>query len=198
MIKVYEFQGKTEEECRLNCLDSLDVYQNEIITEEELLENEYKMKVVKKSDIESYISEYIKSLSEKMNLQIKSEITEEDGIYSVKMVSKNNPILIGKDGKNLKAIQLLIRQSLKNLTNMNIKVNLDASNYKQKKEKYFERDIKQILNEVIKTKDEIKLDPMNSYQRRLVHSIASDYYNLETESIGEEPERCVVIKYVEK
>jgi len=198
MIKVYEFQGKTEEECRLNCLDSLDVYQNEIITEEELLENEYKMKVVKKSDIESYISEYIKSLSEKMNLQIKSEITEEDGIYSVKMFSKNNPILIGKDGKNLKAIQLLIRQSLKNLTNMNIKVNLDASNYKQKKEKYFERDIKQILNEVIKTKDEIKLDPMNSYQRRLVHSIASDYYNLETESIGEEPERCVVIKYVEK
>ena len=55
-----------------------------------------------------------------------------------------------------------------------------------------------ILNEVIKSKDEVKLDSKNSYKRRIVHSVASEYYNIETESFGEEPERYVVIRYVEK
>ena len=50
----------------------------------------------------------------------------------------------------------------------------------------------------MRTKDEVKLDSMNSYKRRIVHSICSEYYNIETESFGEEPERYVVIRYVEK
>ena len=62
----------------------------------------------------------------------------------------------------------------------------------------YNENIKNIINDVIKTKDEIKLDPMNSYKRRIVHSICSEYYNIETESFGEEPERYVVIRYVEK
>lgn len=198
MIKVYEFVGSTEEECRINCLEELDVYQNEIICNIEEQESKFVIKTVKKEEVENFIDSYIKELSEKMNFEIRYEINEEDDIYNVKMFSKNNPILIGKEGKNLKAIQTLLRQSIKNKTGLNIKINLDASNYKKKKEQYFERDIKKILNEVIINKDEIKLDSMNSYQRRLVHSIASDYYNIETESFGEEPNRYVVIRYVEK
>ena len=45
---------------------------------------------------------------------------------------------------------------------------------------------------------DVKLDPMNSYQRRMVHSLVSNYDNIDTESVGEEPNRCVVIKYIEK
>ena len=132
----------------------------------------------------------------KMNLDIKIEVRESDDIFSVTMVSNNNPILIGKDGRTINSLQLLMRQSLQNQTGMAIKVNLDASNYKAKKVKKFEFEIKNIVREVQKTKTDAKLDPMNSYQRRIVHALISNFSNVETESVGEEPNRCVVIKYV--
>ena len=80
---------------------------------------------------------------------------------------------------------------------MDIKVNVDASNYKKKKEENFERDMKRILKEVQKTHIETKLDPMNSYKRRIVHNLASKFKNIKTESVGEEPNRFTIIKYEE-
>lgn len=198
MIKVYNYEGKNEEECRITCLETLDVYNNEIITKEFEEDYKYKMEVIKKQDVIDYIEEFLTEITKKMGLDTKIEINEEDSIFNVKMYSNNNPILIGKDGKTLSSIQTLLRQTISNKIKFNLKINIDASNYKARKEKYFERNIKNIINEVLKTKDEIKLEPMNSFKRRIVHSIVSDYYNLETESVGEEPNRCVIIRYVEK
>ena len=198
MIQVYKYESDTEENCRLKCLEELDVYNNEILTKEYEEENKYIMEVIKKEDIKAFIKDYIENLSKQLGLEIRTEINEDEDVFSVKMFSNNNPILIGKDGKNLTSIQTILRQTLSNQTKFNVRVNLDASNYKVKKEKFFERDIKNIINDVIKSKDEVKLDPMNSYKRRIVHSVASEYYNIETESFGEEPERYVVIRYVEK
>jgi len=198
MIEVFKFESDTEENCRLKCLDELDVYNNEILTKEYEEENKYVMEVVKKEDVKNYIKSYLEKVTNEMGLETRFEINEDEEVFSVKMFSNNNPILIGKDGRTLTSLQSLIRQSISNQIKFNVKVNLDASNYKVKKEKFFERDIKNIINDVMKSKDEIKLDPMNSYKRRIVHSIASEYYNIETESFGEEPERYVVIRYVEK
>ena len=198
MLKVNKFEDKTEEDCRIKCLDTLDVYNNEIITKEYALDDKYVIEAVKKTEIIEYIEDYLNTVTNKMGLKTKVEIEEDESIFNVKMFSDNNPILIGKDGKNLSSLQFLIRQSITNLIKFNIKINLDASNYKLKKEKYFERDIKKIINDVMKTKIEVKLDPMNSFKRRIVHSIVSDYYNLESESFGEEPNRYVVIRYIEK
>lgn len=198
MIQVYKFESDTEENCRLKCLEELDVYNNEILTREYEENDKYNMEVVKKEDVKEYIREYLKEVTNNMGLDTKIEINEDEDVFSVKMFSNNNPILIGKDGRTLTSLQNLIRQSISNQIKFNVRVNLDASNYKVKKEKFFERDIKNIINDVMRTKDEIKLDPMNSYKRRIVHSIASEYYNIETESFGEEPERYVVIRYVEK
>ena len=131
-----------------------------------------------------------------MNIEINMEVREDEEIFSVTMVSDKNPILIGKEGKNLNSIQYLLRQALLNQTGFNIKVNLDASNYRAKKIKNFEYQIKNIVREVQKTKIDTKLDPMNSYQRRIVHALLSDFSNVTTESVGEEPNRCVVIKYI--
>jgi spoIIIJ-associated protein len=198
MINVYKYSGNNEEECRLKCLEELDVYDNEIIYNEYQEEDLYKMDVVKKDDIKKFINEYLSNILKEMNITSKIDIEELDNVFKVKMYSDKNSLLIGKDGRTLASLQTLLRQTISNSINFNIKINLDASNYKAKKEQYFERDIKKILNEVMTTKSETKLDPMNSYQRRIVHSLASDYYNLETESFGEEPERYVVIKYIEK
>ena len=198
MIEVYSYSGKNEEECRIKCLDELDVYNNEIIAKEINTDDKCVLEVVKKEDIKKFIEDYFKELSEKMNLNMNIKIYEEENIFQVRINSRNNPILIGKDGKNLNSIQYLLRKTISNLTGFNISVNLDVSNYKKRIEKDFEMEIKKVINEVMQTKIETKLDPMNSYKRRIVHSIASNYYNIETVSVGEEPNRCTIIKYVEK
>lgn len=197
-IEVYEFKGTNEEECRVKCLDSLDVYNNEIITKEISNDSEYIMEVIKKEDVKNYINDYLNELSSKMNIKMNCHIYEEDNVFFVRISSDNNPILIGKEGRTLNSIQYLLRKSISNSIGFNLNVNIDVSNYKQKIEKRFEEDIKKIINEVMKSKIETKLDPMNSYRRRIVHAIASNYYNIETYSVGEEPNRYTVIKYVEK
>ena len=74
------------------------------------------------------------------------------------------------------------------------KIILDIENYKEKKVSHLERTVKQIAREVAKIKVEAKLDRMNSYERRIVHNCLSKNKYVYTESIGEEPNRCVVIK----
>ncbi|MBQ9318274.1 MAG: KH domain-containing protein [Bacilli bacterium] len=197
-IEVYEFNGINEEDCRVKCLDSLDVYNNEIITKEISNENEYILEVIKKDDVKQYISEFLNELGNKMNIKLNFNIYEEENVFFVRISSNNNPILIGKEGRTLNSIQYLLRKSISNAIGFNININMDVSNYKKKIEKRFEEEIKKIINEVMKTRIETKLDPMNSYRRRIVHSIASNYYNIETHSVGEEPNRYTVIKYVEK
>ena len=76
-------------------------------------------------------------------------------------------------------------------------ITITINNYKGKKLKNFEYEIKSIAKSVLKTHVDVKLDPMNSYNRRIVHNIISQYKNLKTESIGEEPERYTIIKYQE-
>lgn len=198
MIEVYKFEANNEEECRIKCLDTLDVYNNEIITKEIEQEDKYVMEVLKKEDIKKFIEEYLNELAKDMNIELKTNIYEDENIFLVRINSKKNSILIGKDGRTLNSIQYLLRKTISNLTGFNISINLDVSNYKKKIEKKFETEIKQIINEVMLSKVETKLDPMNSYKRRIVHSIASNYYNIETMSVGEEPNRCTIIKYVEK
>lgn len=197
MIKVYNYSGQTEDECRLKCIEELDVYACDILTKtvsEE--ENNINIDIIKKEDITNFIKEYIKNVAKSMNLDVTLEVRESEEMFNVVMVSDNNSILIGKEGRTLNSLQTLLRQVIQNETGFNVKINLDASNYRAKKIKYFEYDIKNIVREVQKTKLDIKLDPMNSYQRRIVHSLVSNYENIDTESVGEEPNRCVVIKYI--
>ena len=197
MINVYSFEDKNIEDCRMKCLEELDVYDDEIITRELDSDGSFKMEVIKIDEIKSYVKEYITTLLSKMNIKSTVIVDEDEKIFTVKIKSNSNAILIGKDGKNMAALQLMVRQVIRNMTKFNIKINLDISNYKEKKERFFESDIKKIINEVLSSKTDTKLDPMNSYQRRLVHNVANNYYNIETESVGEEPNRCVTIKYVE-
>ena len=133
-----------------------------------------------------------------MNIDIETEILYKNDSFNVTLLTSNNSLLIGKEGKNLTAIQNLLRQSLKVKTDMVIKVNIDISNYKEKKLKILEREIKKIAREVQKTKVDVSLDPMNSYERRYIHNVLNDYENISTESEGEGKDRHIVIRYVEK
>lgn len=196
MIKVYKYEGIDEEECLTACIEELDVYTCDLLINNIENEEKYIIEVVKKEDVKLFIKEYLNNVLEKMNLEVNLELREEENIFNVTMVSNNNPVLIGKEGKNLNSLQNLLRQSLNNQVGFDVKVNLDASNYRAKKIKGFEYQIKNIVREVQKTKIDTKLDPMNSYERRIVHALLSGFSNVTTESVGEEPNRCVVIKYI--
>ena len=203
MIEKFEFEGKNFEEALKNCLEELKLNSEEII----VVDNEEKsslfkgkkssINVIKKVDVKNHLKEFFKNLATFMNITINCEILENPESFNITLISDNNAILIGKEGKNLEAVQVIIRSIVKKLTNNKIKVNVDASNYKAKKIDNLTREISKIAKEVINTKVDVKLDPMNSYERMIVHNHISKYDNLSTESIGEEPERYIVIKYKE-
>ena len=71
------------------------------------------------------------------------------------------------------------------------------SNYKEKKLHQLEREVKKIAKEVQKTKVDVSLDPMNSYERRYIHNAINEWHNISTESEGEGKDRHIVIRYVE-
>lgn len=203
MLEKVKLEGKNKEELLNKYLKDTylsleDIFVKETESEAKLFKSKKTvLEIINKKDIINFIKKYITELSNKMKLQINSEVREKDNIYSVLLVSENNNILIGKDGKTLNSIQLLLHQSLSTQTGLNIRISVDVSNYKDKKIKRLEREIKQIIKEVEKSKIDAKLDPMNSYERRIVHTLVSENSNLETESMGESPNRYVIIKYKE-
>ena len=126
MINIYNFEGNSQEDCRIKCLDNLDVYDNEIIVKEYEENDIYKMDVLKISEIKEYLLDYLNNLFKKMNIETNISIVEEEKIFTVKIQSNDNAIIIGKEGKNLSAIQVLLRQVVRNLTNFNLKINLEG------------------------------------------------------------------------
>lgn len=201
MLEVYKFEDKNKDEALKKGLEEISKKENEIfytINEREgnlFKSKKYEVVIVKKEDVIKFIREYIKKFSSLLNVDIKSEIKEKDDIINVVLVTSNNAIVIGKEGKNINSLQIILRQTVKVQTGFNVKINIDVGNYKIKKMQKIEKEVRKIAKEVLNTKIDAKLDPMNSYERRLVHTIISEYEGLYTESEGEPPNRYVVIKY---
>ena len=108
--------------------------------------------------------------------------------------SNNNSILIGRNGQTLKALTTVVKQVVYNEINEYPYLILDVENYKEKQVKHLERLAKNIAREVAHTKNPVELENMNSYERRVIHNILSDNKYVYTESVGEEPNRHVVVK----
>ena len=150
--------------------------------------------VYKKTDINDAIKKFLKEIIENMGFEVSFETTTKDERTTIKMYSNNNPIIIGKSGHTLKALENLVKQKIQNDTGIFYKINLDVSNYKEKIQKNIERLAKTTAREVAKTKIPVALDNMTSYERRIVHNVLTDFKGVKTESEGEEPNRHVVIK----
>lgn len=205
MFSLLMYEGKNREDLINKITEELNCNENELVILEQFTEGKifksqkYNLSVITKAEIKKQLKNFFNELSKLMNVTIESEINiTEDNIYNINLVTSNNSILIGKEGKTLDAIQCLLRQISQNDLQNKIKINVDISNYKYEQTKKLEKKIKNIAKEVLKTKVDTSLDPMNSYNRRIVHTIVSEFPDLETESVGEGKERHVVIKYVGK
>ena len=133
-----------------------------------------------------------------MGISVEFETQKRPNYIKVNMMSDNSSILIGKNGRTMSSLQDLLRQSIQSKLGTRVNVILDANDYKEKQEKNIERLAAKLAKDVVKTNIEVKMDRMNSYERRLVHNRLSNFKGVTTESTGEEPNRCVVIKPVEK
>ena len=198
-MKKYVYEGKTKEEVIEKALSELKITEeNAIITvlEEKngLLKKNVKIEVVNINDIVDYIKETLNEIISLMNLESNLEVRRRDNNITVTIFSNNNSILIGKNGKNLSSLQTIIRQIINSNVKNDLQIILDVENYKEKRITHLERMAKQIAKEVKYTKVEVKLDPMNSYERRAIHNVLSKNKYVYTESIGVEPNRCLVIK----
>lgn len=203
MVNILKYEGKNEQELIEQILTELKCQKDDLYIKTEFIEgklfksSKYIIKVVKKEEINKYIEEFIKNIGNLMDINIEIEILEQNGSFNITLISNNNSILIGKNGKTLLSIQTLLRQSIRNKFELNIKINLDIANYKIKKLKNIERLVKDVAKEVEKTKMDVSLDSMNSYERRFVHNLINEYPNLTTESSGEGKDRHITIKYKE-
>ena len=150
--------------------------------------------VYKKETIINEIKNYLQEIIENMGLEVTFEINTKDDRTTIKMYSNNNPILIGKNGQTLKALETLAKQKIQNETGIYYKINLDVSNYKDKIKRNLERLAINTAKEVVKTKIPVALDNMTSYERRIIHNKLTDFKGVKTESEGEEPNRHIVIK----
>ena len=120
-----------------------------------------------------------------------------DGQIKYEIFSKNNSVLIGKRGHILDSIQVYLRQAIFNAVDLYVNVSVDVEKYKEKQNYFLEKKVKKIARDVTLSKGEVRLDPMDAYTRKIVHSALQGFKYISTQSEGEEPNRCVVIKYKE-
>ena len=201
-MKKYTYQAKTYEDAKNQALVDLmeqeeNLYIKEIESSTKLFSKKSVIQVIKKDDVVTYVKNLVKDIINDMGLTANMEIKKREDALVLTVYSDNNAILIGKDAKNLKALTTIIKQSVCKELDENFKFVLDVAEYKQKREWNLEKMAKQIAREVAKTGVEAKLDPMNSYERRIIHNILTNNKKVYTQSEGEEPNRYVVIKLKE-
>ena len=193
--------GKNKEDLLNLALYELNVNKDDVIFyEKEIKTGLFKTKkielsIIKKIDIEEDLIEKIKHILNDMSINIINIDTYyKNNTFYINLKTDNDSLIIGKNSKNLKALTTIIIKYLKNNELNEFKFVLDVSNYKKHKEKKLIFLAKNVAKEVLKTGIEVNLDPMNSYERRIVHNTLSNFKNIVTESSGEEPNRYVVIK----
>ncbi len=203
-MKEVEIEAKSKEEAIRLATEKLNANENEIIytikeeTSGRLFKSStYNIKATTLINLVEEIKEYLKEIITNLGLDVQFESSIRERKITVAMYADNNAILIGKDGKTLKALEILVKQKIMNDYNVNINISLDVENYKEKRIKNLEYLAKKVAREVRSTKVEASLENMNSFERRIVHNILTNFKGIKTESEGEEPNRHVIIKPTE-
>jgi len=200
-MEKHNYVGKTKEEAiQLAKEDLQEVEENLFIKELETTKGglfrskKVEIEVIEKREVIKDIKDYLIKLLKSMGYNVNIEVKNKEEVPKYIIFSDNDALLIGKNGKNLKALSIVVSQYLNTELGRNYKFMIDVNEYKEKREKTLERLAKRIAREVATTKIEVKLDSMNSYERRIIHNILTNNKKVYTESEGEEPNRYVVIK----
>ena len=147
--------------------------------------------------VEEKIEVFLKGLLEHMGSQAVAHATKaDDSTYEVELVGDDLGYLIGRRGDTLDAIQHLCNYSVGRNVEGHIRINVDAEEYRQKREESLRRYAQKKAQQVLKAHRRTTLEPMNAYERHVIHAALQDTDRITTYSVGTEPNRRVVIEYV--
>ena len=204
-MEKHRYIGKNKEEAINQAKEELqEVEENLFIKEIEVTQGglfkkgKVEIEVIEKREVVKDIKDYLVNLLKNMGYSVNIEIKNKEEVPKYVIFSDNDALLIGKNGKNLKALTTIVNGYLNTELGRTYKFIIDVNEYKEKREHSLERLAKRIAREVATTGVEAKLDSMNSYERRIIHNILGNNKRVYTESEGEEPNRYVVIKPKEK
>ena len=153
------------------------------------------IKARKKNDTVDNIREFLENVFCAMNMEVTIDIkkAEDDKVYEVELSGKEMGLLIGKRGQTLDSLQYLTNLAVNKHSDGYIKVKLDTEDYRQRRKDTLENLAKNIAYKVKRTKRPVSLEPMNPFERRVIHSALQGDRYVETHSEGEEPFRHVVV-----
>ena len=200
-MKSIETQGKTVDQAIELGLYKLGATRDQVkisILEEAGLFNKARVKITldQASETESDVKTLVEEVISKMGLELDVTVEEQEEQFLVDVTGKDSALLIGKRGESLDSFSFLIN----NIYNKGKKheeykkVIVDSNNYKNKREDTLKILAERMAAKAVRENHDIRLEPMNANERRLIHSALADHTRVETESFGNEPNRYVVIK----
>ena len=142
-----------------------------------------------KENLDAFIKKFIESLNEYVSYKIEKETSG----LKVEINSQNLGYLIGYRGETLYSLQNILSSIAGKGIENRVRVILDIEGYKQKREKTLEELAEKVARTVIKTRKPIKLEPMRAYERKIIHSKLQENEKVETKSVGEEPNRRIIV-----
>ena len=147
--------------------------------------------------VEEKIEKFLKGLLEHMGSQAVPHARKvDDNTYEAELVGEDLGYLIGRRGDTLDAIQHLCNYSVGRTVEGHIRINVDAEEYRGKREDSLRRYAQKKAQQVLKAHRRTTLEPMNAYERHVIHATLQDMDRITTYSVGTEPNRRVVIEYV--
>jgi len=202
-MKAVEMTGKTVEEAIEHALAELKLPRNEV--EIEVIEEgskglfgifggkQARVKVTEKETLKKRAENFLRSVIDKMGIECKIIIQETENNIKIKLEGESMGILIGHRGETLDSLQYLTSLVVNRGTEKYKRVIIDTENYRDKREDTLVRLAKRLAAKVKKTGRSVVLEPMNPYERRILHATLQGHPHVTTHSEGEEPNRRVVI-----
>ena len=203
-MKFVEKSGKSVEEALRLALIDLEVSRDQV--EIEILEEgskgflgigakETRIRVTKKNDVIETARNFLSNILNQMSISAKLEIEQNDEVLSINMIGEDMAILIGKRGQTLDSLQYLVSLVVNKEREDYLRVVLDTENYRAKRKETLEALAEKLASKVKKSRKNVILEPMNPYERRIIHSALQNNPSVSTKSEGEEPYRKVIIYY---
>jgi spoIIIJ-associated protein len=208
-MKSIEMTGKSVEDAIKSALDSLNLTEDKVnidVLEEEskgflkfFKNKEAKIRVTIKKNPVDDANIFLKDILVAMNILADIEIKEEKNTLKINLVGPNMGVIIGHRGETLDAIQYLVNLAVnKGNEGNHLRVIVDTEDYRAKREETLKLLANRLARKVKKTRRSVKLEPMNPYERRIIHYALQSDKTIVTFSEGEEPYRRVVIDLKKK
>jgi len=199
-MKIYF--GKTVEEALAAASEDLSIPTEDLLFEVEeekkgLFSKKVIIDVYEMMDVVKYAEDYILGITDALGIESSVKTKIDDDMLYITLNSTHNPILIGKDGKTLQALNELTRLATSNKFKKHFSILLDINGYKNHKYRHLAHQAKKFAYDVQKTKTTYTFDPMPSDERRCIHNALSGMEHIKTESVGEGTHRRLQIIYVD-